>query len=112
MSYEKENFSWSINCCYLFFVRVDLFASSTSTVPNSSPSANEVVAAGEYYQAILNLKVGEAMWVTGYDFWYIHTDGSIEVRQDGLITALSPGASTVAADFGNGNTMYYIVLVK
>lgn len=52
------------------------------------------------------------MWVSGSNFYYVHTDGSIEVRQDGMITALSPGASTVAADFGNGNTMYYIILVK
>lgn len=89
------------------------FASSTtSSVPDSSLTKNQVATSGEYYQAIINLNVGDGMWVSGSNFYYVHTDGSIEVRQDGLITALSPGASTVAADFGNGNTMYYIILVK
>ncbi len=85
---------------------------ATTTISSSSPSISETVspAAWDYVRDV-SLNVGDSIYMSGYDFWYLVYDGSISVTQDGLFTALSPGYSVVAADMGNDNRMIYKITV-
>ncbi|MEK3671020.1 hypothetical protein [Paenibacillus sp. FSL R10-2771] len=88
-------------------------APSSTLSSSTSISPNAVIKPIDETQAIVRMQVGETIWLTGYNFWYINYDGSIEIiPAEGQFTALHPGTSTVAADFGNGITFYYIILVN
>ncbi|KHL95197.1 hypothetical protein QW71_14475 [Paenibacillus sp. IHB B 3415] len=88
-------------------------APSSTLSSSTSISPNAVIKPIDETQAIVRMQVGETIWLTGYNFWYINYDGSIEIiPAEGKFTALHPGTSTVAADFGNGITFYYIILVN
>jgi hypothetical protein len=88
-------------------------ATSITTSPQPSAITQEVTTTGNLYQAIIHMKVGEVIFVSGSNLQLISTDGAIELRPDeSKITALQPGASAVMADFGNGDVMIYTFLVK
>lgn len=58
--------------------------------------------------------VGQRIWATGYSFQIISTDGAaiVEPYNQDAIYALKPGITVIRADFGNGDWMYYSIVVK
>lgn len=90
------------------------FASSISAnqVTTSSISESSQLSTNAVFQATINLKAGEMVYVTGYSFWYVYNDDyCVDFSQAGLIVGSRPGTSIIGADFGNGNVMHYTVVV-
>nr|WP_145402268.1 hypothetical protein [Paenibacillus xylanexedens] len=97
-----------------FSVGSTSFASDNSTTSQASFSPSPVIQPYQDFGAVINLNVGQRTWATGYSFQIITTDGSviIEPYNDYAFYALRPGVTVIRADFGNGNWMYYSVVVK
>lgn len=90
------------------------FASSASAA--SLPEANQSsqITPLADYSAVINMKVGERTWATGYSFVIVSTDGAaiLEPYNQDAFYALRPGITVIRADFGNGNWMYYSIVVS
>lgn len=90
------------------------FASSISSTSLSDTAQSSQITPLSDYSAVLNLVVGQRTWVTGYSFVIVSTDGAaiLEPYNQDAIYALRPGITVIRADFGNGNWMYYSVVVR
>jgi hypothetical protein len=89
------------------------FASTTSAT--SLPDTNQSqITPFQDFSTVINLVVGDRTWVTGYSFVIVSTDGAaiLEPYNEDAIYALKPGITVIRADFGNGNWMYYSVVVR
>ncbi|NUU58984.1 hypothetical protein [Paenibacillus agri] len=101
----------AVSAC--FAISSTSFAAEVTTSTTIAPAVEaSEISTQDWHQVVLEMQVGETMWVSGSNFWFLYTNGGIEVGQDGKITALYPGASTVVADLGNDYTLYYTILVK
>jgi hypothetical protein len=89
------------------------FANSVSTTTLNNSELRSPITTLDQYSAVIKLVPGQTVWLTGYDFWYESSDGCVEVYPaEGRFVALKPGVSVVIADFGNGNTMAYTIVVR
>ncbi|WP_179032883.1 hypothetical protein [Paenibacillus kribbensis] len=87
------------------------FASNDSTSLSNKTSK---ITPNADYSGVINLKVGQRTWATGYSFQIVSTNGAVilEPENDWSFYALRPGITVIKADFGNGNWMHYSVIVS
>lgn len=65
------------------------------------------------YFADIERTVGQSIYVTGYDFYYLRNlDGAVIAYQDDRFEAVAEGYAVIAADIGNDNRLIYRVTVK
>ncbi|WP_339314648.1 hypothetical protein [Paenibacillus sp. FSL R10-2734] len=102
----------TVSAC--FSIGSTSFASSVtpSQVAKVSESEASIITPSSIFEATIKMKVGESIYVTGYSFWFVHDGHAVDYTQEGLFVALNPGTSIIAANFGNGNTMHYTVIVE